>query len=229
MPRLFPSPSIGTAIWALAAFAIAAFLILLWRRGRAPASSWVATSILLLTGLLPVVGYLKSLAPYHLHVVVLGPAGTPVDSAKVWSSTGDSSTKVGDGWQLDISSSARPKDGIVLVWAAVDANDMKHSKSVQLGEDHDATVTFRLTNDRSAKVMGKVTDRDGKGIDGAVVSLSGGGSNSVITQLEGNFALPVNAAPGDDVLLQVSEYNYSLKNVWATAGDEHLNIMLDRK
>src|ERR1700682_5885774 len=118
MPQILEVASRISTPWALAAFAIAAIVLLLAkRRGKVPPAIWAAIAAILLLGIVPIIAQLGSVAIYHVRVTVVGPEGTPVEDAKVWSSMGGEPKKVAGGWQFDIPSAARPADGKLTVWA----------------------------------------------------------------------------------------------------------------
>jgi hypothetical protein len=87
-------------------------------------------------------------AIYRVRVTVVGPQGTPVDDAKVWSSMGGEPKKVAGGWQFDIPAASRPANGKLTVWASLDAAFLKGSQEVQLDADHNPAVSIPLGTDQ---------------------------------------------------------------------------------
>jgi hypothetical protein len=158
---------------------------------------------------------------------VLGPTGAPADKAKVWSSVQNESVKVPGGWTIEIPASSVPSDRVVMVWAAINPADLRHSKAVVLGNDHRPSVTIRISADRGGRISGWVRDLEGKPVNGALVSLLGQGEGAVVTELAGDFQLPVYTADGDQVQVQVAAFG-RLKTLWVTAGDQSLVIPVER-
>jgi hypothetical protein len=106
MSQLFHVAAQISTPWALAAFAIASVLFLLAkRRGRVQPIAWGSIVAIVLLGLVPILAQLRSLAIYRVRVTVIGPQGTPVEDAKVWSSIGGEPKKVAGGWQFGYSRS----------------------------------------------------------------------------------------------------------------------------
>lgn len=223
---LFATPTTGGAIWTAVAFALAGGTFWLGRRtGPVLVSAWVAIAVFVAGGLLPVIGYVRTFTPYHVHVIVLGPPGASLENAQVWSSVQTEPKKVAGGWQLDIPASALPPDRNVMFWASLVPNDTRHSKAVRLIDDHEPTVTIRTTGTGS-HVEGRVVDRSGAGIRDAMVSLAGHGERSVRTEDGGTFLLNIDAEEGEQTLLQVAAFG-KLTVAWAAAGDTSLRIIVD--
>jgi len=230
MSRLFEVAARISTPWALAAFAIAAIVFLLAkRRGKVPPITWAAIVAIVLLGLGPIIVQLNSLAIYRVRVTVLGPEGTPVEDAKVWSSAGGEPKKVAGGWQFDVPAAARPVDGKLTIWASVDAAYLRGSQEVRLAGDRNPEATIRLNSDRTAIVRGLVMDQRGRADAGARVSAVGYQSEAVVTQVGGDFNLPAHAARGQNVLLHAEADGYAGVTQWHMAGDQPATIVLDRK
>jgi hypothetical protein len=229
MSQLFDAASRVSNSWALAAFAIAAILFfLVKRRGTVPPIAWGAIAAIVLLGLVPSILNIPSTI-YRVRVTVVGPQGTPVDDAKVWSSMGGEPKKVAGGWQFDIPAASRPADGKLTIWASLEAAYLKGNKDVQLDADHNPAVSIPLGSDQTASVRGLVTDRPGRAIAGARVSVAGYESEATLTQVGGNFALPAHAARDQNVLLHIEAKGYQGATQWHPAGDHPATIVLDRK
>ena len=111
MARLFETAARISTPWALAAFAIAAIVfVLAKRRGKVPAIAWAGIGAIVLLGIVPILAQLRSAAIYHVRITVVGPDGTPVEDAKVWSAAGGEPKKVAGGWQFDIPAAAAPAE-----------------------------------------------------------------------------------------------------------------------
>src|SRR5712672_3654455 len=103
MTGIFEAAARVTTPIALAAFVAAGIIwFLIKRKGNAPALAWAAIIALTLLGLVPIIVQFSSLAIYRVRVSVVGPQGTPVEEARVWSSLGGGAKKVTEGWQFDI-------------------------------------------------------------------------------------------------------------------------------
>src|ERR1035441_8270320 len=168
--------------WALAAFAIAAIVMLLAkRRGKVPPVAWGRIAAIVLLGLVPILVQLSSGAIYRVRVTVVAPDGAPVEEAKVWSSVGGEPKKVAGGWQFDIPAASRPADGKLTVWASLEAAYLTGSQEVGLAADRNPALTIQLHGDKTSTVRGIVLDRRGRAIAGARVSVAGYESEGAVT------------------------------------------------
>ena len=217
--------------WSLAAFAIAAVLLLLARRGKPPKAIWAAIGAVVLLGLVPIVApsYLQSRAIYRIRVVVLDPQSLPVNEAKVTSSLGGEPKRVEGGWEFDIPYANKPSDGRVDFYAEVPASFLTGVKEYRLGTDFSATTTIPLTRDTSAKVLGMFLDRAKNPIQGVRVGVIGFDQEAVTTGADGNFALPAHAADGQSVDLYFHKTGYKSDTKWVPAGKVVYTIVLDRE
>ncbi len=221
--------------WSLAAFAIAAILILyslmVKRRGKVPAIAWAAIVAVLLLGALPMVArvYVEGRAIYRVRVTVLDPQQTPVEEARVWSSLGGEAKKVAGGWQFDIPAATRPTDGKLTVYATVAAAFLAGRREVDLAGDRNPAVILQLAKDAAATVRGIVVDGQGKAVAGARVSVIGYETEAVVTGTGGNFVLAAHAASGQQVQLHVEKPGYAAVNQWHPAGDEPVTLVLERR
>jgi len=230
MRGFFEAAARVSSWWGLAAFAIAGIVFVIWKlRGRVPLFAWVAIVAIVLLGLVPIIAQLSSLAIYRVRVTVVGPEGTPVEDARVWSSMGGEPKKVAGGWQFDIPAAARPADGKLTVWASVEAAYLKGSQEMQLDADHNPGAVIRLYSDKTATVRGLVMDRRGRAVGGARVSVAGYESEAVVTERGGNFVLLAHAARDQNVLLHAEADGYAAVTQWHMAGDQPATIVLDRK
>jgi hypothetical protein len=232
--QLFDAATRVSNLVALGAFGIAGiaaifFFLVKFRGGKVPPVAWGAIVGIVLLGIIPIILNHSSLAIYRVRVTVVGPQGTPVDDAKVWSSMGGEPKKVAGGWQFDIPSGSRPADGKLTVWAALEAAYLKGSTDVQLQGDLNPAASIQLTSDQTASVRGLVTDRSGRSIAGARVSVAGYENEAILTQTGGNFVLPAHAARDQNVLLHAEAKGYIAATQWHPAGDHPAMIILDRK
>src|SRR5208282_683345 len=92
-------------------------------------------------------------ASYRVRVIVVDSHQTPVNDAKVTSSIGGEPMRVEGGWQFVVPKDKKPLDGKVTFFASKDSAFLKGQAPLQLGEDHNPSVTVPLANERSAKVL----------------------------------------------------------------------------
>src|SRR5271167_4863790 len=97
-------------------------------------------------------------ASYRVRVTVVDSHNTPVNDAKVWSSVGGEPMRVEGGWLFVVAKDTKPLDGKVTFYASKDAAFLKGQAPLQLGDEHNPTVTVPLANDRAAKVIGIIVD-----------------------------------------------------------------------
>jgi hypothetical protein len=165
---------------------------------------------------------------YRVRVIVVDAHQTPVSDAKVWSSIGGEPMKVEGGWLFVIAKDTKPLDGKVTFYASKDAAFLKGQAPLQLGDDHNPSVTVPLANDRSAKVIGIVEDDKQTAIAGATVSVIGYDSEAQVTKASGSFSLPAHATDGQQVQVHVEKAGYRGDTLWCAAGDSPCAILLQR-
>jgi hypothetical protein len=216
--------------WSLAAFAIAAILALLQRRGKIPSIAWAAVIAIVLLGLIPILApaYLESRGLYRVRVIVLDEQRMPVNDAKVTCSVGGEPKKVEGGWEFDVPAVSRPTTGRLAVYAAVPAAFLGGSAEISLADDFNPVVTVNVARDRSARVRGTVVTREMKALDGVYVSVSGYPGERVTT-VGGGFDLPAHAASGQQVQLHAEIPGYKPSSLWVPAGDTAVTIVLERR
>lgn len=163
---------------------------------------------------------------YRVRIIVVDAHQTPLSDARVWSSIGGELMKVEGGWLFVIAKDTKPLDGKVTFYAAKDEAFLKGQTPLQLGDDHNPSVTLSLANDRSAKVIGIVEDDQQTAIEGATVSLIGDDSEAQVTKASGNFSLPAHASDGQQVQLHAEKAGYHAANLWCPAGDSPCTILL---
>ncbi len=213
--------------FSLAAFAIAAlFYITLRRRGKIPDNTLVAVVLLVLfpigVGAIPI--FLEG-DVYRARVTVIGPRGTPVDDAKVWSSIGGEPKKVSGGWQFDIPEASIQEDRTVAFYASRESGFLFGKREVHL-RDLNSAIAVKLERDESASVRGVVVDATGNAVSGARVSVAGYGKEAVATEENGSFTLPAHAAEGQQVLLRAEKEGYEAASQWHPAGDSPAQLLL---
>ena len=167
-------------------------------------------------------------ASYSVRVIVVDNHNTPVNDAKVTSSIGGEPMRVEGGWLFVVPKDKKPLDGKVTFFASKDSAFLKGQAPLQLGEDHNPSVTVPLANERSAKVLGIVEDEKQSAIAGATVSVIGYDSEAVVTQGSGSFSLPAHKADGQQVELHAEKSGYRAANQWCPAGDDPCSIQLQR-
>ena len=167
-------------------------------------------------------------ASYSVRVIVVDNHQTPVSDAKVTSSIGGEPMRVEGGWLFVVPKDKKPLDGKVTFYASKDAAFLKGQAPLQLGDDHNPSVTVQLAQDRNAKVIGIVEDEKQSAIAGATVSVIGYDSEAVETKGSGSFSLPAHAADGQQVQLHAEKSGYRAANQWCPAGDSPCSIELQR-
>jgi len=229
--------------WSLAAFAIAAilaivFVVLKTRKKETSSVVWVAITALVIVGVLPMLAsaYLErarimdpNRAIYHVRTIVLGPADTPVDDAKVWSSASGEPKKIAGGWQLDIPNGSKPSDGKFTIYASIESAFLMGKSEVHLGTDLNPTVTIHLRADTGASLRGIVVDDSGNGVSGARVVVVGYEKEGIVTGVDGSFSLPAHAASGQMVRVHVQMNGYGAANQDCPAGDSPTTIVVTKK
>jgi hypothetical protein len=166
---------------------------------------------------------------YRVRVIVVDTHQTPLSDAKVWSSIGGEPMKVEGGWLFVIAKDTKPLDGKVTFYVSKDAAFLKGQAPLQLGENHNPSVTVALENDRSAQVMGIVEDDQQTAIAGATVSVIGHDSEAQVTKASGNFSLPAHATDGQQVQLHAENAGYHSANSWCPVGDTPCTILLPQR
>jgi hypothetical protein len=166
---------------------------------------------------------------YRLRVTVIGPPGTPVDGAKVWSSVGGEQKTVPGGWEIDIPSGVKPADGRLTVYASKESAFLKGQEDLKLGEDYNPAIKITLVKEKSAGVRGVVRDGSNRAVAGAHVTAEGYEGEAVTTSAEGGFAFPAHWAPGEQVDLHVEGKGIKPVDQGHPAGDEPATIIVDRK
>jgi Carboxypeptidase regulatory-like domain len=144
----------------------------------------------------------------RLRVLVLGPAESPVEDARVWTSLGGEPKQVAGGWEFDIPLSKVPADGKVTVHAAKESAFLSGSSEVRLGKDLATTATVRLAAPSNATVRGIVLDESGNAVEGVRVSVVGHEGETVTTGTGGQFVLPAHAANDQQVQLHAEKTGY---------------------
>jgi hypothetical protein len=186
----------------IAAFSllIAAFALTLLLRKKRPVLGAMTAVAIVALGAAPFAAstILHSRGVYHVHLVVLRPDQSPVEFAKVKSSTGGELTIVEGGWQLDIPAQTRPADGKVT-FSAYDKDEFLSGKStLVLAQDYYPTATIQAVAETSAMLRGIVVDEGLRAIAGATVSIEGN-RDVAVTDQKGNFVLHAHAGNGQTV------------------------------
>jgi carboxypeptidase family protein len=163
----------------------------------------------------------------RLRVLVLGPNGSPVEDAKVWTSVGGEPKQVAGGWEFDIPISKRPADGRLTVYASQRDAFLSGSEEVRLGNQLASSVTVRLAADLSAMVRGIVQDGAGNALEGVRVSVVGHEGETVTTGPGGQFVLPAHAADGQQVQLHAEKAGYEAVTRFHPAGDFPATLILE--
>jgi hypothetical protein len=222
----------------LAAFALAVVLfITLKSRGRkiSPAI-WI---VIVLLVAIPISASVYSeinskTAIYRLRVTVVDPQGIAVkdeeeaEGVQVWSTLGGEPKRVKGGWQFDIPSASKPKDGNLSIFASKKSAFLTGRADLILADDYAPAIIVNLKRDDSAQVRGQVIDGNNQGVAGAKVFVVGYGSEATVTNADGNFELPAHAATGQITLLQAEKPGYRPASLHHPAGREPATLKLQR-
>jgi hypothetical protein len=234
-PRIFElAAGIGNE-WSLAAFAIAALLIVVWLTSRRAIygknASWTVRLIvvaILVLAALPIVAraYLENYGLYRLRVTVEDPNGMPLNDAKVTSSIGGEPKRIEGGWEFDIPAGNRPKTGKLTIYGEVASAFLSGRTDIELSNDYNPTTRVRLDHDRSARIRGRVVDRHGNPIAAVRVSVIGYELESASTGALGEFDLAAHAADGQEIELAAFKKGFGNVSEWEQAGDRAATIVL---
>lgn len=215
--------------WSLAAFAIAAVLLVL--RTRSKVQNMVRTAAIVavvMLGLVPIVAplYLQSRTVYRVRVIVLDLNHSPVNDAQVTCSLGGEPKRIEGGWEFDIPDATRASNGKLTIYAAVKNAFLTGQAETILASDSSPTVTLQLSKDTSATIRGIVLTSTGHPVRGAHVGVVGYESEAVETQEGGNFSLPAHAANRQQVQLYANRVGFASATMWSQAGDVPVTIVL---
>jgi len=222
----------------LAAFALAVvlFIVLKSRRTKVPPAVWI---VIVLLVAIPIGAsvyneFFTRTAIYRLHVTVVEPQGIAIKDeveafgVEVWSSLGGEPKRVKGGWQFDIPSASKPKDGKISIYASKKSAFLTGRTDLILADDFNPAIIVDLKRIDSAKVRGQVIDAGKLGVPGARVFVVGYESEAIITKDGGNFELPAHAAAGQQTLLYAEKPGYRPARQYHPAGDEPAELKLER-
>lgn len=173
---------------------------------------------------------------YRVRVTVIDPQGKPVvdplgrppEDLKVWVNVSAAPQPAPGGWQFDIASAIKPKDGKLTFRASKETAYLMGQTDINLNDDYHPAVTIQLKHDDSAKVRGQVVDRNNRAIAGARVFIVGFENDSVTTKEGGNFELPAHAAVGQMVNLHAEKPGYQAIRQEHPAGDHPATLVLEK-
>jgi hypothetical protein len=212
----------------VAAFAavLAATALRLSLRAKKTRIAWVLASGLIALGLAPLAAstFLQSQDLYRVRVAVLGPDKSPVEDAKVISSSGGEPKRIEGGWEFDIPPQSRPADGKLKLFASEKNAFLAGSSTLVLDKDYFPTVEIHLDRDTSATVRGDVIDEHRRSVAGARVSTPGYPDVATTDEM-GNFVLPAHAADGQIVRLRAQKDQLNA-DVSVPAGNTPVELML---
>jgi hypothetical protein len=164
----------------------------------------------------------------RLRVLLLGPKGSPVEDARIWTTVGGEPKQVAGGWEFDIPISKLPADGRVTIHASKESAFLSGSGEVQLGADLAPSVTVRLAANPSTTVRGIVLDEAGNALEGVRVSIVGHEGEAISTGFAGQFVLPAHAADGQQVQLHAEKAEYEPITQFHPAGAFPANLTLEK-
>jgi hypothetical protein len=221
----------------LAAFALAVvlFIVLKSRGSKVSPAIWI---VIVLLVAIPIGAsvyneFFTRTAIYRLRVTVVEPQGIAVkdeaeaEGVEVWSSLGGEPKRVKGGWQFDIPSAAKPKDGKLSIHASKKSAFLTGRTDLTLADDFNPAVIVDLRRDE-AKVRGQVIDAGKRGVAGVRVFVAGYESEAIITKDGGNFELPAHAVAGQQTLLYAEKTGYRPARQYHPAGDVPAELILER-
>ena len=239
------------SMWSVAAFAIAAVVVVLkqaiaspaavQRRGQ-PAPAVLTSAIvwplimgICLLGARPIVAntYLESQriqqqSTFRVRVTVLDPQGHPISGARLRTTATNETTVTTDGLGLvTIPAGTLPADRKVTIFADLESAFLHGRTDLQLAADPNPSVTIAITSNRDATVTGLVQDERGRAIAGARVHVLGGDSGE--TSSVGGFTLKANAAVGQTVRLHAEKQGYAPVDQDHPAGREPATLVLAKE
>jgi hypothetical protein len=165
---------------------------------------------------------------YRVRVTVLDTQGKPTDDADVTSAFGGEIKKVKGGWQIDIPTVSKPKDGKWTVIATKESAFLRGEETFTLDNEMNPAVIVKMLPLPPAKVRGQVVDSKNRAVAGARVFVVGYESEAVITKEGGNFELPAHAAVDQQVLLHAQKNGHPAVKLWHPAGDAPAVLSLER-
>jgi len=224
--------------WNLAAFALAVvlFIVLKSRGKRVSPAVWIVITLLVAIpiGASVYSEFLAKTGIYRLRVIVVDPQGIAVkneeeaEGVEVWSSLGGEPQRVKAGWQFEIPSAGKPKDGKLSIYASKNSAFLTGRTDLILADDFNPAITVNLRRDDSATVRGQVIDAGKRGVAGARVFVVGYESEAIITKDGGAFELPAHAAAGQTTLLAAEKPGYRPARQYQPAGNEPVELILER-
>ena len=255
MTELVKAIASVNSMWSIAAFSIAALLILVNQYTGAAADSgqktkrkakggpstprsnvlWIGAGAISLIGLAPIAanGFLEARrmnasSVYHLRVTALDEQGVPVTGAQLRASVSNETTTTanGDGL-LTIARGALPVSGEVTIFAEKSSAFLSAAKTLTLAGDLYPSLLIQMKADRTATVSGLVEDDQGRAVPGASVTLPGVADTT--TSPTGNFSLNAHASVGQPVTIHVEKSGYDPVDQSHLAGTEPATIVLPRK
>ena len=233
------------SIWSMAAFTIAAVLLLLSqavrKSGGKPRKTdvstrviWSGAAVICCLGLAPILANsflesqrLKTAGIYRVRVTAVDETGAPISGVRiqVTASNESAETKTGET-EVAIPRGSVPFNGKVTIFGAKPSDFLQGSTEIQLASDPNPSVILHLKRDVGASVAGLVEDELGRGIADAVVTIPGAGHTR--TSGDGTFSISAHAAPGQPVTLHVDKPGYRPVDQNHFAGTVPATIVLAR-
>lgn len=219
--------------WSLAAFAIAAIVLIVWRlsgrRGKNTFIAFCAFFVILAVGLIPIVApaYLNSRGVFRVRVVVLDDHQMPTDNAKVTSSMGGEPKKIAGGWEFDIPAQTKPAGGKLVLYAIRPEDFLTGHADIVLADDFAPVITVQMERDTGALLKGIVVDDHSKPVEGALVGVFGFEAEAVKTGMAGAFTLHAHAADGQQVEVYAQKARVGSTTQWCQAGNLPVTVVLN--
>jgi hypothetical protein len=220
--------------WSMLACALVALLLLGLSSTRKGIQSKTGVIIVIIAILVSIVAaipyfsrsYITTYGVYRLRVIAEDTKGLPINDAKLTSSIGGEPKRVEGGWEFDIPSSTKPKDGKLTVYATRESDFLSGRTEIQLLNDLNIVAIVLLKHDDSGRVSGRVVDQKGKPIAGVGVNVVGYEAQSVLTGALGQFDLPAHASDGQQVEIAAYKKSVGLVSELVLAGETPVTLVL---
>lgn len=219
-------------VWTLSAFAIAAILSvynIAAKRGETHRTVWVIVAAICVIAIVPIIvdgnGHP---AMYRVRVTALDPSGVPLEGVVIKTTATNAASTGNDGiGELAIPKASLQQDGKITIFADKPAAFLHGTQDVTLETDANPTVKIQLNKAQGTIVSGIVEDQDRHPVPGARVTIPGG--DSTTTDADGNFKLPAQAAPGEEVELHVEKAGYTAVPQRHVAGRGPATLVVHRE
>lgn len=223
--------------WSLAAFAVAALILiaLIFSKQKLTSKNLRQNLTILVIAVVAIAtfplvarAYLETHGVYRVRVTVEDDQGIPRDDSRVTCSIGGEPKAVEGGWEFEIPPGSKPADGRLTIYAKIPSAFLSGKVDLELSKDYNVATKIRLDHDRSARVRGQVFDQRRDPVPGARVEVIGYPNESVVTGLSGEFELPAHAADSEEVQVTATREGVGSVSEWVSAGEHPATVILQR-